>query len=201
MFKNFKLCASTAAIVLVAGCGGGGAGGPTYEDLTDEFLGLAERAPVIDSERFLASDLPETGGANYNGVIGIFSSSEDFALLGDLQMTASFSDDTISGGADSFSNSDGETYSGRIPIRNGIIFRDDLPDLPTFEADFDGELVFDPTGDVIVVNTDMIGDFYGDQYEFVSGIVLGTLSSEGEVVTVGTTTDDSDAFSVFIAER
>ncbi|WP_157058904.1 hypothetical protein [Loktanella sp. 5RATIMAR09] len=116
-------------------------------------------------------------------------------------MTASFSDDTISGGADNFSDSDGETYSGRIPITNGFIFRDDDPDLATFEAFFDGELVYDPTGDVLTVTTDMIGDFYGDQYEFVSGIVTGTVSGGGDVVTIGTTTDGSDTFSAFIAER
>jgi hypothetical protein len=200
MFKNLKFCAATAAIVLVAGGGGGGANEPTFGELGDEFLDLAERSPVIEGERFVASNLPEMGGAKYNGVIGIFSSSEEFALLGDLDMTASFSDDTISGGADSFSDSEGDTYSGRIPIRNGMIFRDDLAEFATFEADFNGDLVFDPTGDIIAVNTFMEGDFFGDQYEFVGGILTGTLSDGGLVVTVGPE-DDSDAFSVFIAER
>lgn len=201
MYANLKLYATTAAIVLLAGCGGG-ATGPSFEELSDEFLDLAERSPVIGGERFVASDLPETGGANYNGVIGVFSNGpDDFTLLGDLQMTASFADDTISGGADNFSDSDGDTYSGRIPITNGFIYRDDNPELATFEADFDGELVYDPTGEVLAVETFMEGDFYGDQYEFVAGIVTGTVSSSGSVVTVGTTTDGSDTFSVFIAER
>jgi hypothetical protein len=116
-------------------------------------------------------------------------------------MTASFSDDTISGDADNFSDSDGDTYTGRIPITNGFIFRDDDPEFATFEADFDGELVYDPTGEVLAVNTFMQGDFYGDQYEFAAGIVTGTISGDGGGATIGTQTDGSDFFSVFIAER
>lgn len=202
MFENLKLYASTAAIVLVAGCGGGGATGPSFEELSDEFVDLELRSRELLDERFVASDLPTTGGANYNGVIGVLANGPDeFALLGDLQMTASFADDTISGGADNFSDSDGETYSGRIPITNGFIYRDDLTEFSTFEADFDGELVYDPTGEVLAVNTFMQGDFYGDQYEFVGGIVTGNISGDGGVVTIGTQTDGSDFFSVFIAER
>ncbi|KQB98337.1 hypothetical protein AL073_05550 [Loktanella sp. 1ANDIMAR09] len=202
MFKNMKLCASVVSVVVLAGCGGGGgASGPSFEELSDEFVDIAERSGILDVEgveRYNGSDLPVTGGANYNGVISNF---DDFALLGDLQMTASFSDNTISGGADNFSDSDGDTYTGRIPITNGMIFRDDDPDFATFETDFDGELVYDPTGEVLAIDTFMQGDFYGDQYEFAAGIVTGTISADGDVLTVGTQTDGSDFFSVFVAER
>ncbi len=183
--------------LVLAACGGSGDGASTdVEDLTEterlalfdtydsQFLDIESNYTFNDIEDIIdPSDLPATGTASYEGTMGFVPDSET-ALLGNMTLAVTFSTNTISGSADEFVDNAGNGYAGTLRMTDGILYR--LTDLSTqysYEAEIDGTLR-GTQGDDYSVDAQVIGDFYGDDYEYAAGLVMGTLETPDGTVTM-----------------
>lgn len=185
-----------AVPVLLAACGGG-SDGPSFNSLANEGNALISRhfeaAPTVL--------MPETGSASYNGVAAysVFYSDPidiltDPDSLSEMQMTANFGSNTLSGRAYNFRSYD-ETISmsGELSITNGSISGN------SFTADVGGTIReigdgFDITGDYY---GSLNGEFYGEAAEALFGFGTATGTPRPPYDGLGSL----EVNSVFIAEQ
>ncbi len=172
-----------AAAGVMAGCSDSGSDGggqrPSYDDLTSEAEALGERA----EDMYLTdpSDLPTSGSASYEGVIGFATlgdsgAPEDFA--GELSLNVDFDDSELSGQASNFVTAGEEQLEGSLSITNGELDRDTDPEIePTYTFDMNGTLS-DASDDDFQVDAEGAGAFLGDSGEATFGVVAGGISSE-----------------------
>ncbi|WP_400087714.1 hypothetical protein [Yoonia sp. R78084] len=209
MFLNIKLCTSAALVALIAGCGGSGSvSQASYSGLQSELDGLfaeAGGAPL-----FLTDDLPVEGTSTYNGVISLLVYEDDLQVLGDLEVVADFElgNESVTASADSFSDNTGDTYQGRLEMPDGVIFFNSDPSDAGFTGDFGGTLTSNSTDEQIVVDTLLIGDFYGSDYEYVYGVLRGEITTSQGTLQINDGIDrnnvevnNADGDVIFIAER
>ena len=177
-----KNAVTVIALIIVAGCSGGG-GDRSFADAEREAIELA--ATLEDLEISSVAQLPTSGSAAYEGMIGV--AVPGYAVLGDLNVNVNFASESITGNAGNFIDSDDERISGSLAIDNGSFIRnaDPLTEFQ-FTADIGGALS-DSDGNYLV-DGQLLGDFLGQNQEGMSGLVVGTISSP----TLGTASISED---------
>jgi hypothetical protein len=186
---------------LLAGCGDGSSGvaqRATYADLLGEFSTIDAQ---FDRGNIAAmsdpATLPSFGNTRYDGVLGInlTTSAGASSIIGDMTMTASFQDSTISGAVTGFVDDAEQNYSGALAITDGVIDRStDLNTQFTFAADLDGRITNESLQNIDVDMT-LRGDFYGAGQEFVAGNMVGEVVTPDGAETI----DGSDTY--FVGQR
>lgn len=182
--------------VLLAACGGGSSG-PSFDSLASEGNAIISR----HIEAVPTPVMPVTGTATYDGVAAysVFYTDpldilSDPDTLSELQMTANFGSNTLTGRAYNFRSYDPTTnMSGELSITNGVISGNG------FNADVGGTIRetgsgFDITADYV---GSLSGDFYGGNADAVSGFGTATGTPRAPYDYLGSL----DVNSVFIAER
>ena len=187
MFSQTMLTGLMAAAL--AGCGGGG-DDREFPDVERDVLEMFDDISSLGISPVLF--LPTSGTAEYEGYMGAADTSG--AIIGDLQLTADFGTDSISGTAKNFIDDENTEYSGKLRISNGGIFRTADPATEwQIEADVNGILSTDEAS--TSVNAVMLADFYGGSQQGVVGILDGTATNQ-----FGTTFLDGSNTGV-VAER
>lgn len=204
--QSISLLIVTAAL---AGCGSasgtdsplGGGGQPrqSYTELVSDFSQIDAK---FDRGNIAAmsdpADLPTSGGALYTGVLGANipdGTGGETSLIGQMSLTANFQDSAISGNVQNFVDENEATYTGQLTITEGVIRRDTvLEDSYTFLADLDGNLNSASAG-AVSFDTVMLGDFYGNNEEFVGGNLRGDITTD-----TGTYAFDIDG-TYFVGEK
>ena len=178
------------ALALVAGgvsaCSDGAGGSddaPSFDELVSEGLALEER--YEDSSLTSVADMPTSGSATYDGVVGYSTSTSDpDAIIANpetvssLTLTADFGSSDISGRAYDFQNADGSDVSGDLEITGGSISGNE------FGANIDGTL--NQAGTTISYDGELAGGFVDED----AGAVVGG----GAALA---TTEDGDQFAVY----
>jgi hypothetical protein len=163
-----KGLAGLAAIMMLGACGGGGSDGFGFATR----LGAAEEVfSDLEAEVVTpAPSVPAGGTALYRGYAAVViddDATSDLVLLGDAEVTADFSTDTITGGADNFEGgrdaSDFARYDGALTLEDGAISGSSI------DARLSGTLT--GGGNTVVVDNALEGEFRGDPIE---GIALGS---------------------------
>ncbi len=174
----FRAMLATAAVGTLAACGGSGDGRPSYDELNTRYDQLAD--VVIGQEIFQPEALPTSGSQTYDGAISFFIFDASIELIGELELSTGFAGNgSINGTADNFSDNVDFEFDGELTIDNGAIFRDGNPNTAGFVADMAGDLS-STNGEVdLSVDSIVVGDFYGDNYEYIFGAVRGTLDVDG----------------------
>ncbi len=186
-------------ISILSACGGGSSGPPpTYGELVDQFQAIDAKfdrgnVDAISDPGFL----PNSGSVTYNGVFGVNlpGEIEEKSLIGDLALNVNFGNDQLSGSVRDFVDEEEVYYSGTLQITDGLISRDAVvEDQYTFNADISGNLEAD-SGGTTSFDGVLVGDFYGDNEEFVAG------AFEGDVTTPDGTTNFTGRDTYFVGER
>lgn len=191
----------------LSACGGGGSNfelttqAPTFNELGAELSGFvaeAELAGIFDPNiafptRNDPGALPDTGGPVYNGLVSLIiyegstlSAGSDLFIRGDMTVTASFQDDSITGSVGSFSDSDLDTYTGTLGIDGDIRNNPPGSDV-TILAGIGGTITNDRTNGQFNLNglgstqnAGFAGDFYGPNQEFIFGVIRGELDTPND---------------------
>lgn len=174
--RLFTMAALAAATLPLAACLGGG--GDSDGDLPENFEEIADLYDAAEAgELDEASEEMMSGTATLAGAIAIFDvgEDEDLEVIGDLTLTADFTEDEVSGTADNFAiyTSDDEveaTLSGSLTVDEGSISG------ATMTADLWGTLTDDEDHDIDMV---MDGTFYDADGDLaVAGDIEGTIDDE-----------------------
>jgi len=165
------------SLVALSACGGGGPSGQErYDARNDRIVEIIE--PLLDSPLTTNTQLPETGSARYSGAVygdfGDISASNRF-LSADLTLDASFSNNTIDGVANRFLDRDGRSYDGTIDIEGDVTRSASIIRIST---DFEGTLVA-PDGGTLVLDAALLGQFYGENGEYLGGRLRGQVYEDG----------------------
>jgi hypothetical protein len=149
--------------VALAGCDG------TVADTVDRVDDYNAQAVAYNEMRadvlampLSGADMPNTGGATYNGYTTLLiDTPTDSALVGDARIAANFTNRTLSGDMTNFIGSvDGSNYTaynGSLAIRNGEI---GVSTASAFNGDLTGTL--SSSEDVVRVDGDVSGNFRSD---------------------------------------
>lgn len=185
--NGIRILALLALGGLSACGGGGGSSGGGSGGSPDDFAALDAEAADLVASTFSASltrDLPDTGSATYEGVMGLTAPGgdpgdvrailDDPALLGDLTMEADFGDRTISGTADNFQAADGGTVDGALDIADGTITEGGVT---RFSAGLSGTLEQD--GTATTYNGRVNGQFYDSRGDNIAGTVRADATTNG----------------------
>ena len=184
-----QMMATGLMTVALAGCGNGD-DDRDFADVERETLDMLGDVSSLGISPALF--LPTSGTASYDGYLGAADTSG--AIIGDLDLTADFGADSISGTASNFIDEENTEYTGRLTISNGDIFRTADPATEyQIAADVNGTLSTDEAR--TSVNAIMLGDFFGGSQQGVAGILRGTTTDQ-----FGTTLLDGSN-SGFVAER
>jgi len=173
---NFKTALPFALAILVAGCGGSSTGATSFKSI--ETAGNALSNEIFSVPYTDPSTLPTSGSASYNGYIGV-TVDNAIDVAGELELTADFASDNITGSAFNFFDRNENAYAGTLEVSNGGFDRTaDTSSEFTFGADLDGTL--SNSGENIQVDASLDGDFTGSDYRYVEGTVFGRArTSEG----------------------
>lgn len=169
---NTKYLAILPALALLSACGGGGT--------STNFVGFATKG--VQAANLVAdygsapltsvANMP-SGTYNYTGVGGfVFGnrSNEYIATqalaLGDVNLQANFTTNTISGSLTNFVDYNNIPGAGQVNLRNGVINGN------VFSADATGSVT--NNGIPLVVQADLVGGFYGNSANALLGRMDGT---------------------------
>ena len=136
-----------------------------------EFLEGVSGLPVTS-----ASAVPTSGSVSYQGVAGfvydepVVVGSTYYDLLADVQITASFASNTVTGSISQFNSPEG-AVSGTVPVTDGVISGGFVA------ANATGTIV--DGGTVVALDLDMAGVFRGDQAQAITGSANGSYTPEG----------------------
>ena len=109
----FRLAFSCSAVGLLAACGGGSVSNQEFVDSLLDDAAAAEAAFIDGQDVLPLADLDEPGTATYTGYLAAFGGTGDPAIdteeylvgyIGELELTADFDNESISGTADNFAN-------------------------------------------------------------------------------------------------
>ncbi|WP_341365488.1 transferrin-binding protein-like solute binding protein [Yoonia sp. BS5-3] len=120
-------------------------------------------------------DIPTTGSATYDGtmLLALQDGSMDGAI-GQAQMVTSFATSTITGGADNFYDLNGNAIDGSLTLEDGSFERT----IGIVTGEMNGSVDF-ASGEMDI-ETDVAGNFSGPNAEYLSGVMTGTATPEGE---------------------
>ncbi len=161
----------------------------SYDDLVDEFDDIAERGEDLDYTD--PASLPTSGGATYEGVMGLdtYNSASDLEgvpeeILGEMTLNADFASSSVSGEVDDFVTPDDDRVDGSLDISNGVIDRTvDVDLFYTYGFDLNGTLTTEEGTD-FDVDAEGAGDFFGSGHQQAGGIVEGVISSDSGTALV-----------------
>ncbi len=173
-----KCISSICTMALVAACGGGSggdSGAEKYSDLRATYFSINNQidfnAPIT------ASTLPTTGSANYEGSIYI-NTPGNITVAGELELAFDFANADFDGKATDIVDSDGYQYDGELDVTNGFIDRSADPNTSyAFIGDIDGT-VTDPDDNAYTLDAFIVGDFFGNNEEYVAGVIRGDVDSD-----------------------
>ena len=178
MKKISRFAPCLPVLALLCACGGGGGGGDDDTPLSEYASDSIRASQLISQNASLAqtdaSAMPSTGYAEYDGIVGMAfgATPESIAsaeIIGELDLTANFATNTISGEFDDFDTSSGQALSGQLIVSNGQIVGSD------FTADITGTLTGTTNAPGAVSGT-IDGDFLGTDHSAISG--TGTATSD-----------------------
>lgn len=186
--------AALAAAGAVAGCSDSDSSDRSFDDLDAAGAALSEEA--FDAGLTDPSTLPTSGSATYDGYMGMTledDATNPTVLVGDLTMSVEFEGTpTFEGTADDFVDDQNDEYDGSLQITEGVVFRDvDVEEFYSAEFEVDGTLT-DPDGDDLEFSGDGVGDFFGDDQEYMLGEHGGIVTVDGDIIEYG---------GGFVAER
>lgn len=176
-----KVFALSAASVILAGCGGGSDGLPSFDELEADRDAMRTRVDALD----LTTALP-TGTATYNGFVkGEINTEDDF--FGEIEISTNFATQAVDVTIDHLVSEDTGNIDGTL-TGDGTI----NPGNFTFSAlNLAGALVYDGEN-AAFINGQLDGFFDGPNGEAMSGLWGGTLS--------GLTGGDAPMDGNFVAE-
>lgn len=190
-------CLGLTACVFTAACGGSGGGGSdvlSFAELEQKNIDVIEILNnTPGAEDLPGTDLPDTGGAKYAGVM-VFTASPTLRLAGITVVEAFFGAGRVQGTAEAFRDQNEAAYRGSLDIANSAIDAENAAQgAPSFTPDITGTLRSD--ANTVVIDGNLEGDFYGavNDPTFVTGTISGTATVNGDVNTLTETG--------FIAER
>ena len=174
-------CLGLTACIFTAACGGsGGATALSYAELQQEYFEISNALNTMPgADDMPGSELPDTGGANYAGVMA-FIASPTLTLAGMMTLEADFAAERISGSATNFRDQNETAYDGTLDIlEDDVSVGNPNQDLPTFVPVFMGSLTSDTT--TVGVLGSLRGDFYGTDGNpaFAAGTMSGTANVNG----------------------
>jgi hypothetical protein len=183
-----------AAAGVMAGCSDSDSSDRSFDDLDSAGDALFNEA--LDAGLTDPSTLPTSGSATYDGYMGMTLADEatnPTVLVGDLTMSVEFEGTpTFEGTVDDFVDNRNEEYDGSLQITDGVVFRDvDVEEFYSAEFEVNGTLT-NPDGEDMDFDGDGVGDFYGDDQEYMLGDHGGIVTVDGDVIEYG---------GGFVAER
>lgn len=178
-----NLLQTTGLIAIAAtlsACGGSGV--PTYSEMISDGNRIANEIRTIPYTD--PTTLPRSGGANYNGYLGV-TTSDRVSALGEMDMNVSFGPtDRISGSVSNISSNNNVTYDGTLAIGNSTLDRGANTSISfTYSADLTGTIRGDD-GTTVVVDAGLAGDFTGTNHGYVEGIVNGNVTIDGRGLSI-----------------
>jgi hypothetical protein len=191
--KDFQFTLTVAAVSMVAilsacgssgssgggsGSGSGSSGGGSGSGSTASFYDkladgdrLARRLDQLDLTP--SANMPASGTATYVGLIGVeYDPGPGFAnydeAVGDLRLSADFSNSTITGSMANWVGRDAGRFSGQLDVTNGSITGNELGAVARGTLSANGQ-----RGDV---RLEMDGGFLGNSGQGVAGMVDGSVT-------------------------
>ena len=186
----------------MAACGGGGSDGliggansrVSFAELDARYFTIADKFDDSISNISPPATLPISGNVGYNGVVSFEAQQVGdprLEVLGQLSMTASFGNSSVSGSINNFVDNNETAYSGAMSLRNGEIRRDiSVEETYTFIADLSGVLT-SPVRTITAVDTLLLGDFFGESEEFIDGRMGGNIRTSDGVALIELTGSNS----------
>lgn len=175
--KTIKLGAAFGLFSVLAACGSGGGDddNPLAEYTQDSDRAVALVAETSMMRETDPSRMPTQGRADYDGVVGMAfggqpASLSEARMIGDLDMTADFTNNRISGEMDDFNTRGGREIQGELRMTNGRISGSG------FDSDISGRLTGGGRSPGNV-SGNISGDFLGRNADAISG--GGTATSDG----------------------
>lgn len=141
----------------------------------DQYIDLQGRVESLSTT--LVDNLPPSGVATYDGMIGLFLPVDDNDVFGTVRLQANFDDNSLVGEAGSFYTSANQPTEGALTFSDGAIPTDDLV-IP--KIDIAGQIAF-PIG-TLTIDDEFSFRFVGDTGEYVTGDLAFTdaVSESGE---------------------
>lgn len=163
--SDFCLC---AAVLAVSACGGSTNGEVNSYAFSNFDVGSDQSGELVDRINVLpttiSADLPEFGGATYDGMVGVLLPIDENDVLGTLRLYADFADNSLTGEAGNFFTPNNQPTEGSLVFTNGVISNDGTA---TGRVDITGQIEF-PVGTMTL--EDNLGfRFVGEEGEFVTG--------------------------------
>ena len=126
------------------------------------------------------SDLPSSGSVDYAGVAGFAyaeapQSAVDYEVMADGSLRADFEDGDVTGTFDNFSTFDDVDMDGTLTVTEGTI------DGTSLTGNVIGDFV--DGDDAVIWDLELIGQFYGDDGEYIYGTANGTANNGGSEST------------------
>lgn len=136
-----------------------------------DFTRLADDLDATDAE-----DMPTSGSVGYEGVAGFAydaapQSAADYQVMSDVLLEADFEDGDVTGSFDNFNTVDDEQMDGFLEVNQGEI-NDTI-----VTGDVNG--VFGEGNDAVIWNLELVGEFAGDEGEYIFGTAEGTADEVG----------------------
>ncbi len=126
-------------------------------------------------------DIPGSGSVAYEGVAGFAydeapgGNAANYEIMADVSLEADFDDGDVIGTFDNFNTVDDVQLDGSLTVTEGEI--SDQVVTGNAIGDFvDGD-------DAVIWNLDIVGEFYGDEGEYIYGLANGTADNGGSEVT------------------
>ena len=169
------------SLSILTACGGSKTGTfGTFSSFEDNLVYGNEVLTTIATIPYtFPSTLPISGSATHTGIV-VASLNETTAVAGEVILETDFSNDEITGAMGNFFGEDETLYDGTLDIENGGIDRNaNIATHYTYIADINGTLT--NGGDSHVVDGILDGDFTGSSYEYIEGVVSGTVTTNGNV--------------------
>lgn len=179
MYKNIAV---VGIITALSACGGGGGGGGPDTDFSgaereNQFRANEINRMVSDFEQRGLSPtaaLPAAGSASYAGYLGF--SEANFAVVGDARIGVNFTNNSVTGSATNFIDSDNFVYDGSLRLDNGTINRTpDIANPSQITGQMNGNI--SGTEGSITIQSRLEANFSGANQENIIGLVSGVASS------------------------
>lgn len=152
--------------------------GASYDDqiiqINDLTFDLADVSPTP------ADQMPTTGAAVYEGVVGFSNASPangigDYDMMSDLTLQADFASGAMTGTMDNFNTRNDVDMDGSLTLTEGSITG------TNFTANAIGSFTEGTTAEIW--DLDVVADFMGASGSAIEGTANGTISNGGSVTT------------------
>ena len=191
MSKLTKISTGLLLCATLNACGSGGDDSDLsftqQQTSAGDFADQIEDLAAIDP-----ADLPTSGTVDYNGIFATSintDEADEVVFLGDLALSADFVTDAVTGDLSNVNSSEGLEYDGTIALTDGAINRG-----AAISETVTGAVVGDvvtSAGNTVSFDTELSGDFLGEDSQYLAGDITGTIEFEGVEQTI---VENSGAF-------